>query len=151
MLRTLIFLIIWNTIIASIISATESTKIFLGVKIIPKQKNVRALVIYLPNAGIALIAASVYGFNLWTAFFVSLWGQIWFGIVFDTWLNFRRFGWSWKTLLYTSNDDDDLNDALLDRLCNWLAPYPYSGLIQIGIKAGAVVGTLYLINESSEW
>jgi len=141
-------MVFWNVIIASMISAKDSARIANDIAIILKQKNVRAIVIYLVNLIVSLIAASVYGFNVWTTFFVSVWGQVWFGIVFDTWLNFRRFKWSWKTLLYTSNDDDDLNDALLDRLCNWLAPYPYSGLIQIVIKAGAVVGLLYLIDWS---
>ena len=131
MLYTILFLLGWNLILALAISYIDSEFIKQDTEIKLSMKNKRAFIIFGTNFILAFILKLNYDLPIFQNVVLALLAQTFYGIFFDSSLNFRRFGF--KGLLYTSNNGDDLNDALLDRLFNKLA-HPYSGIFQLLLK-----------------
>ena len=127
MIYLILFIAGWNIIIAMFTSRMDAIDISNDKVISLKSfKLPRAIFIAGINVILAFTLFSAYEVSILIFIVYALYGQIIFGIFHNLLLNIRRFKFTSKAFLYTSNDGNNLNDSYLDRFCN-IFPYPVSG------------------------
>ncbi len=138
LIQPILVLALINLFIAIRTSWSDYTKIYQETPIFTKFKNKRATIIGAINMAMAILIVINFRLPWFYMLPITIYAQVWYGTMFDLWLNRRRN----KSILYTSNNEYYKNMSWTDGIFNRL-PYPYSGIVQLIVKASLIGRSLY--------